>query len=116
MSTNDNLSRALENIPNEKERSEPINNLIDGLKMVQKEFTTILEKNGIKRIKSLDTKFDPDLHQAMMEIGALICLPSNPKCLLCPMNNHCRALQQGTVSLIPLKPPKKKVKILYKTN
>ena len=30
------------------------------------------------------------------------------------MNNHCRALHKGTVSLIPLKPPKKKVKILYR--
>ena len=72
-----------------------------------------------KRLWQLAREWIPEgearrFNQAMMEIGALICLPSNPKCLLCPMNNHCRALQKGTVSLIPLKPPKKKVKILYR--
>ena len=36
--------------------------------MVKKELSTALEKNGIKKIESLDKKFDPNLHQAMMEI------------------------------------------------
>ena len=36
--------------------------------MVKKELTTALEKNGITKIESLDKKFDPNLHQAMMEI------------------------------------------------
>ncbi len=36
--------------------------------MVKKELSTALEKNGITKIISLDKKFDPNLHQAMMEI------------------------------------------------
>ena len=36
--------------------------------MVKKELSTALEKNGITKIDSLDKKFDPNLHQAMMEI------------------------------------------------
>ena len=36
--------------------------------MVQKEFSSILEKHGVKKIKALDTKFDHNLHQAMVEI------------------------------------------------
>ncbi len=36
--------------------------------MVKKELSTVLEKNGITKIDSLDKKFDPNLHQAMMEI------------------------------------------------
>ena len=36
--------------------------------MVKKELSTALEKNGIIKIDSLDKKFDPNLHQAMMEI------------------------------------------------
>ncbi len=36
--------------------------------MVQKEFSSILEKNEIKRIESLNKKFDPTIHQAMIEI------------------------------------------------
>lgn len=68
LSPGDNIERALSAIPQDEEHSDSIKNLIDGLKMVQKEFATILEKNGIKRIETLDTKFDPDFHQAMMEI------------------------------------------------
>ena len=36
--------------------------------MVKKELTTALEKNGITKIDALNKKFDPNLHQAMMEI------------------------------------------------
>ena len=68
LSPNDNLIRALENIPDNKNSSEQIKNLVDGLKMVQKEFTTILEKHGIKKIDVLNKKFDHNLHQAMLEI------------------------------------------------
>jgi molecular chaperone GrpE len=36
--------------------------------MVQKEFSSVLEKNGISKINSMNEKFDPNLHQAMMEV------------------------------------------------
>ena len=36
--------------------------------MVKKELSTTLEKNGITKIDTLNKKFDPNLHQAMMEI------------------------------------------------
>ena len=36
--------------------------------MVKKELSTALEKNGITKIDTLNKKFDPNLHQAMMEI------------------------------------------------
>ena len=68
LSINDNLIRALDNIPDDKNIAEPIKNLIDGIKMIQKEFTNILEKHGIKKIKTLNKKFDHNLHQAMLEI------------------------------------------------
>lgn len=68
LSLNDNLTRALENIPDNNSLSEPIKNLVDGLKMVKKEFTTILEKHGVKKIDALNKKFDHNLHQAMLEI------------------------------------------------
>ena len=68
LSPNDNLIRALENIPNDKNLTKPISNLIDGIKMVQKEFTTILEKHDVKKIEALNKKFDHNVHQAMMEV------------------------------------------------
>tara|TARA_B100001964_G_C14168304_1_gene570197 strand:- start:357 stop:1016 length:660 start_codon:yes stop_codon:yes gene_type:complete len=68
LSINDNLIRALDNIPDDKNIAEPVKNLVDGLKMIQKEFTNILERHGIKKIKTLNKKFDHNLHQAMLEI------------------------------------------------
>ena len=68
LSLGDNLSRALDAIPKDAEKTETITNLIDGLRMVQREFTSILEKHGIKKIEALNQRFDHNFHQAMMEI------------------------------------------------
>ena len=68
LSPGDNLERALSAINQEEEHPQSIKNLIKGLLMVKKELSTALEKNGITKIESLDKKFDPNLHQAMMEI------------------------------------------------
>ena len=68
LSPGDNLERALSAINQEEDHPQSIKNLIEGLKMVQKEFSSALEKNGISKIKSMNEKFDPNLHQAMMEV------------------------------------------------
>ena len=68
LSLGDNLSRALDAIPKDAEKTETITNLIDGLRMVQREFTSILKKHGIKKIEALNQRFDHNFHQAMMEI------------------------------------------------
>ncbi len=64
----DNLSRALDAISSDEKRSKSFNNLIDGLKIIQKEFMTILEKHGVKKIESINKKFDHNYHQAMLEV------------------------------------------------
>tara|TARA_B100000029_G_scaffold175764_1_gene173032 strand:- start:7610 stop:8281 length:672 start_codon:yes stop_codon:yes gene_type:complete len=68
LSINDNLSRALESVKPEDKGSGSINNLIDGLIMVQKEFINILNKNGVEKIESMEKKFDHNFHQAVLEI------------------------------------------------
>ena len=68
LSINDNLSRALESAKSEEKGSDSINNLIDGLIMVQKEFINILNKNGVEKIESIEKKFDHNFHQAVLEI------------------------------------------------
>lgn len=45
-------------------------------------------------------------NQALMELGALICRPQNPSCLLCPIQKHCKAFQAGSQEVIP-KPKKR---------
>ena len=47
-------------------------------------------------------------NQGLMELGALICTPKNPKCEECPVKALCKAYQTGTVSEYPVK--EKKVK------
>lgn len=46
-------------------------------------------------------------NQAMMELGALVCRPKYPLCLICPVIDFCKASQQGTQEIIPL--PTKRV-------
>jgi len=56
-----------------------------------------------------------DFAQAMMELGARICTPRNPRCGDCPVSDHCTAFRTGRVQDFPLKvarPPKKKVVVL----
>ena len=44
-----------------------------------------------------------EFNQALMEIGATICLPRSPRCLLCPVSAACRALAAGEVDRLPLR-------------
>ena len=47
---------------------------------------------------------DPSvLTQAVMELGALICLPSSPKCEACPVRRFCKALRQGKQDEYPVR-------------
>lgn len=46
-------------------------------------------------------------NQAIMELGAVLCLPQNPRCLLCPVQAHCRAFAAGTQHARPVKPARK---------
>ena len=68
LSPADNLERALSALPEKEEYSQNIKNLVEGLKMVLKEFKNILERHGVKKIETIDKKFDHNFHQAMMEV------------------------------------------------
>jgi A/G-specific adenine glycosylase len=48
-----------------------------------------------------------DWNQALIELGATVCIPHAPKCLLCPVNELCRARFQGIERKLPVKPAKK---------
>jgi A/G-specific adenine glycosylase len=50
-----------------------------------------------------------DYNQALMDLGATICLPRNPRCLLCPLMELCEARQNGTQEFRPVLKPKKLV-------
>ena len=50
-----------------------------------------------------------DYNQALMDLGATICVPRNPRCLICPVMKLCKARQNGTQNQRPVKSPKKEV-------
>lgn len=57
-----------------------------------------------------------DFNQALMELGAMVCIPNGaPKCGECPWENICAAHQQGTEQEYPKKTPKKARVIEEKT-
>jgi A/G-specific adenine glycosylase len=74
--------------------------------------------NGSKGAKEIQALADgcldenrPDLHnQAIMELGALVCTPHNPKCQACPLHSMCLANARKTVAERPVKIKKAKQK------
>lgn len=55
----------------------------------------------------LDPKNPGDFNQAMMELGATVCMPTNPQCLICPIKKFCLSAGKN-----PMDIPKKK-KMMY---
>ncbi|MEO8659138.1 MAG: A/G-specific adenine glycosylase [Bryobacteraceae bacterium] len=51
----------------------------------------------------LDARQPSVFNQAMMELGALVCLPKSPQCLLCPVREFCQASAAGTEADLPVK-------------
>jgi A/G-specific adenine glycosylase len=51
----------------------------------------------------LDPKSPGDWNQAMMELGATLCTPKSPQCLLCPVNQFCEGLKLGIADSLPEK-------------
>jgi A/G-specific adenine glycosylase len=63
-----------------------------------------LQKSANER---LDQESPGDWNQAMMELGAVVCTPRAPQCLLCPVAKFCRVRKLGMTETIPEKPKKR---------
>jgi A/G-specific adenine glycosylase len=57
--------------------------------------------------KLLDPKSPSDWNEAMMELGAMVCTPRAPQCLLCPVAEFCRARRLGLADIVPDKRKKR---------
>jgi A/G-specific adenine glycosylase len=72
-------------------------------------------KNKIQH--HLNTIFDAKqpgiFNEAIMEFGALQCVPSNPNCGKCPLLKYCAAYKMSKVNVLPMKNPAKEVKTRY---
>lgn len=61
----------------------------------------------------LDKKHPGLYNQAIMDFGALQCIPVSPNCLFCPLSESCVALSEGLVDKLPLKQNKIKIRNRY---
>ena len=80
--------------------------------------TPVNSSKGKKQFSELAQEFlNTDLpgqhNEAIMELGATVCTPLNPKCNVCPLNENCRARLEGIQNQLPVKHKKIKVKKRY---
>lgn len=82
-------------------------NFIDiGTPAGKKEFTLLANQ-------LLDKKQPGKFNQAIMDLGALVCKPTNPDCSNCPLQKKCQAFSQDTIAQLPVKEKKIKRKTRY---
>jgi molecular chaperone GrpE len=69
LSVADNLGRALTALPGDADTVDPaLGNVILGVQATDRELQLVLERHGVKRVESLGKPFNPEFHQAMMEV------------------------------------------------
>ena len=71
----DNIERAKSSISDDVKSNDSIKSVVEGLDLIAQSTLSTFEKIGIKKIESLNEKFDHNLHQAMMEIEKNDCEP-----------------------------------------
>jgi len=105
----DNLRRALAAAAapadDQAQRAQMFESLRQGVELIEREFTAILERNGIKRIDPLGEKFDPNWHQAMFEAEAPGAEPGTVMQVVQPgYRLHDRLLRPAMVGVAKGKP------------
>lgn len=72
------------------------------------------KKKFKEKVNSLIKGFEPGLfNQAMMEFGALQCVPRKPKCNICTLKGNCFSFKNNQTSLLPINSKKKKTKTRF---
>ena len=102
------------------DRPEPV---VDGnvYRVLSRYFGAEIPSNSTKGVdffkklarEVMDEENIRDYNQAIMEFGAMQCVPKNPNCDVCPLKNGCVALQKNQVNQLPVKLNKTKVRNRY---
>ena len=66
----DNIDRAIVSFKNDEslKNNKDLNKIIEGIEIVKKDLVSIFKKNGIEAIECINKRFDPNFHQAMLEL------------------------------------------------
>ena len=102
--------------------NKPIIPLDGNIERVLKRYLYLKKQNQIKKeflqdqkkIFGISTKRSSDYAQALMELGALICKPTNPNCNECPLAHNCKAFKNKNFDLVKFKKINKET--YYKLN
>ena len=73
---------------------------------IQEDVTTSATRKKIEKLveESLPgPQYISDYNQALMELGALICIPQNPRCEKCPLRKECMAKDPSSLPIMPKK-------------
>ena len=70
LSVLDNLQRAYQSIKNDEnfKNNKDLDKFLENIRIIEKDLITVFEKNNIKKINCLNEKFNPNNHQAMLEM------------------------------------------------
>ncbi len=66
----DNIERAIVSFKNDDnlKNNKDLNKIIDGIEIIRNDLVSIFKKNGVTQIDCINKKFDPNFHQAMLEL------------------------------------------------
>lgn len=65
---------------------------------------------AVQLLQDVIPRNTPDMfNQAMIELGATVCTPSNPDCMNCPIQTGCMALNKGKTGTLPVRISKTKI-------
>lgn len=95
-------------------------NVLRVMARVQNNFEDIMLASTRKRLEKdlavILPKEVGEFNQAIMELGAMVCIPNGaPKCHICPLNTHCLAYKADTMLQLPVKKKANRRKIEQKT-
>lgn len=77
----------------------------------------VLKTAGRKKIRTLCEETIPeragDFNEALMDLGANVCIPKRPRCSMCPLSSYCLALKEGREEELPVRGKKQPPKEFY---
>ena len=79
---------------------------------IEKDITSNEGKKEFRELaqKLIDKKQPAIYNQSIMEFGALQCVPKNPNCKICPLQENCTAFEKNLIQKLPIKGKKTLVK------
>lgn len=95
-------------------------NVLRVLSRVSNDSTDVLSSRGRQRFAAMAGALLPcdspgDYNQALMELGATVCLPKNPQCLVCPVADLCAARELGRQLELPVKNKAQRFAVEHRT-